>query len=234
VTEARVEWAPGAEVGLEVAGVGDGRYELQVTRGPIAEVGLEVAGVGDVVFVLAHGAGAHRDHPAMVGLRDALVGRGITVVTFDYPYAAEGRRAPDRAPKLLACHRAVVGWVREHVPGRLVLGGRSMGGRMASMLVAEGVACTALVLYSYPLHPPGRPDRLRIDHLDDIAVPTLVVWGTRDPFASRELVDVHLRSRFEVAEVEGAGHSFEVPRRTLEEVQAEVAEATVDWLMRLA
>ncbi len=201
-----MEWAPGARVGVDV--VGDGR----------------------VVVVLAHGAGGHRGHPTVVGLRDALAARGLRVVTFDYPYASEGRRMPDRAPTLVACHRAVVEWTRDAWGGDLVLAGRSMGGRVASVLVADGTLCSALVLYAYPLHPPGRPDRLRVDHLDSVTVPTLVLQGSRDAFSRPDLFDLHIRSRFDVVDVDGADHSFEVKGQAPGEVHAFVAAATVSWL----
>ncbi len=206
----RVEWAPGDTVPVRVTGD------------------------GDTVFVLAHGAGTNQDHPATATLRDALAARGLTVVTFDYPYAAAGRRAPDRAPTLTACHRAVVEWARSHVGSELVLGGRSMGGRMASMLVADGVDCRALVAYAYPLHPPGRPDRLRIDHLAAISVPVLVVRGTRDAFSRSDLADRYLRSRFDVVDVEGADHSFRGRGRSVEEVADILAGITVTWLAGLS
>lgn len=192
-----------------------------------------MAGEGGPVVVLAHGAGTHRRHPTMVALADALASRGATVATFDYPYAAAGRRAPDRAPTLLACHRAVVEWIRSELGDELVLAGRSMGGRMASMLVADGVACRALVLYAYPLHPPGRPERLRIEHLPAITVPTLVVRGTRDAFSRSDLFDRYLRSRFDVVDVEGADHSFRGGGRSVAEVSLLLADATVTWLSHL-
>ena len=169
----------------------------------------------------------------MVTLRDALAGRGLTVVTFDYPYAAAGRRGPDRPPKLMAAHRAVAEWARREVGSEVVLGGRSMGGRMASMLVADGFDCRALVLYAYPLHPPGRPERLRVDHFPAIRVPTLVVRGTRDAFSRPDLVDLHLRSRFDVVDVDGADHSFRGRGRSIVEMADLLADVTVDWLRHL-
>jgi len=134
--------------------------------------------------LLTHGAGGDRDHHALVALERGL---DLPVRRVDFPYRREGRRAPDRAPKLVA---AVVAEARDFAadlgvePGRLALGGRSMGGRMCSMAVAEGLEAAALVLLSYPLHPPGRPERLRVDHFPELDLPVLFCGGDRDPFGS--------------------------------------------------
>jgi predicted alpha/beta-hydrolase family hydrolase len=136
-------------------------------------------------LLLAPGAGSSRDHSALVAIEDA-VGR-LPVERMDFPYRKAGRKAPDRAPVLLGAVRdeAAALVARAHIrPARLALGGRSMGGRMCSMAVAEGLPAAALVLVSYPLHPPGRPDRLRTEHLPALAVPCLFVHGTNDPFGS--------------------------------------------------
>ncbi len=136
-------------------------------------------------LLLTPGAGSDRDHPALVAIAAAVA--PLPVARVDFPYRRAGRKAPDRAPVLLACIRdeaAVLVRSARIRPDRLALGGRSMGGRMCSMAVAEGVPAAALVLVSYPLHPPGRPDRLRVEHLVDLRVPTLFVHGTRDPFAT--------------------------------------------------
>ena len=107
--------------------------------------------------LLAHGAGAGQDHPGMTSIRDGLVARGHPVLTFNYPYTEAGRRfPPDRRDILLACHRAAAEWLRDRCSG-MVMAGRSMGGRMASYLAAEGEPCDGLVLYAYPLHPAGSP-----------------------------------------------------------------------------
>lgn len=135
--------------------------------------------------LLAPGAGSDRTHHTLVALDEALSPRPVARV--DFPYRKEGRRAPDRAPKLLAslvadaadfCRTARV------APERLVLGGRSMGGRMCSMAVADGLPAAGLVLLSYPLHPPGKPERLRTEHFPQLTVPCLFVSGDRDPFGS--------------------------------------------------
>ena len=139
-------------------------------------------------LVLYPGAGSGRDHSSLVAIERRL-GRRASVERIDFPYRREGRRAPDRAPKLLASIREdLAGFSRRRGP--VVMGGRSMGGRMTSMVAADvdgsgPVARLAgLVLICYPLHPPGKPDRLRVEHLGAIDVPCLFVSGTKDPFGS--------------------------------------------------
>ena len=113
----------------------------------------------------------------------------------EFGYRREGRRFPDRAPKLIAQVRAEAEAFAAELgttTARLVLGGRSMGGRMCSMAVAEGLPAAALVLLSYPLHPPGKPDRLRVEHFGGIGVPTLFVGGDRDPFGTPEEFAAHI------------------------------------------
>ena len=139
-------------------------------------------------LLLAHGAGGGADHRTLVALEDHVEGRmGIPVRRMEFGYRAAGRRFPDRAPKLIVEVRAEAEAfaARIGVPADgLVLGGRSMGGRMCSMAVAEGLGAAGLVLLSYPLHPPGRPERLRVEHFGAVDVPTLVVNGDRDPFGT--------------------------------------------------
>jgi predicted alpha/beta-hydrolase family hydrolase len=142
-------------------------------------------GAGAGAVLLFPGAGSGRDHPALVAIERALA--PLPVVRADFPYRREGRKAPDRPAKLIACVRDEASGLAEKAgidPVAVVLGGRSMGGRMCSMAVAEGLPAAGLVLISYPLHPPGRPDRLRIDHFPEITVPCLFVSGTRDPFGA--------------------------------------------------
>src|SRR5262245_46519125 len=133
--------------------------------------------------LLAPGAGASRDHHTLVAVEQGLA--PFPVGRFDFPYRKEGRRAPDKAPKAIA---AVNGEAKASVAdapiraNRLVLGGRSYGGRMCSMAVAEGLRAAGLVLLSYPLHPPGKPDNLRVEHFPQIEVPCLFISGDKDAF----------------------------------------------------
>ncbi|HWC09827.1 MAG TPA: alpha/beta family hydrolase [Acidimicrobiales bacterium] len=141
----------------------------------------------DRALLLTPGAGASRDHISLVAVEEALA--PIVVERMDFPYRRAGRKAPDRPPVLVAAVREGAAALAERTglpPERLVLGGRSMGGRMCSMAVAEGLPALALVLVSYPLHPPGRPDNLRTEHLPRLDVPCLFVSGTRDAFSTPE------------------------------------------------
>jgi predicted alpha/beta-hydrolase family hydrolase len=134
-------------------------------------------------LLLAPGAGGYRTHHALVAVEQAVV--PLPVTRMDFPSRKAGRRAPDRAPVAVEAVRAeAAALVRSaHIAARrLVLGGRSFGGRMCSMAVAEGLRSAGLVLLSYPLHPPGRPDRLRTEHFPELTVPCLFVSGDKDPF----------------------------------------------------
>ena len=142
-------------------------------------------GVGAGAVLLFRGARSSGDHPALVAIERALA--PLPVARTDFPYRREGRKAPDRPPKLIACVGDEAAALADRAgidPAAVVLGGRSMGGRMCSMAVAEGLPAAGLVLISYPLHPPGRADKVRVDHFPDIEVPCLFVSGTRDPFGA--------------------------------------------------
>ncbi len=151
---------------------------------PATSSGPAVAGM-----LLAPGAGAGRDHSALVAIDRAVTPLGVAVERIDFPYRLAGRRSPDPPGVLEAT-------IREHAlalagrlggdTARLLLGGRSMGGRICSQVVAGGFAAAGLVLVSYPLHPPGRPDQPRTGHLPALRIPTLLVSGTRDAFGASE------------------------------------------------
>ncbi|HEY3942635.1 MAG TPA: alpha/beta family hydrolase [Acidimicrobiales bacterium] len=140
-------------------------------------------------LVLTPGAGAGSDHGALVAIDDVVAAGGTTVRRVDFPFRLAGRRAPDRPTVLVATVVEAAGALAAELgvtADRIALGGRSMGGRMCSMAVAEGLPAAALVLVSYPLHPPGRPDRLRTEHFGRLGLPCLFVSGTRDAFGSPE------------------------------------------------
>ena len=163
----------------------------------------------DRTLVLAPGAGAPQAHPFMVAFAEALAARGIDVVTFDFLYAAAGRRAPDRNDKLEACWRAALALATDEWSGRLpFIGGKSMGGRIASQLAAAGDPCAGLVCLGYPLHPPKQPEKLRTAHLSRLKVPTLVLQGRRDPFGAPDELRAHFLPAVEIVAVAG-GHSFD-------------------------
>lgn len=150
-----------------------------------------VEGSGPVGILLAHGAGVGQDHPAMTLLRDGLAGGGHTVMTFNYPYTERGAKRPDRQEKLLACHRAAADALGKRVD-TMFLAGRSMGGRMGTYLVADGYPAAGLILYAYPLHPAGRPEKLRVDQFGDVDVPMLFLQGTRDALSRMDLFNEHI------------------------------------------
>jgi predicted alpha/beta-hydrolase family hydrolase len=154
----------------------------------------KVEGVGERGVLLAHGAGTNQDHPVIVATRSALAKGGVQVMSFNYPYSEAGRGRPDSTDRLLACHRAALAKLQGRCPGGTFLAGRSMGGRMGTYLAAEGAGVLGVICYGYPLHPPGKPDRLRIDHLGAIQVPMLFFQGDRDALSRSDLFDRHVRS----------------------------------------
>jgi uncharacterized protein len=180
------------------------------------------------VFVAAHGAGSHRDHRSMLELSAMVRDQGFDVVRFNFLYREKGARAPDRMPQLQACFRAVAAQVRATIGNKkLVIGGRSMGGRVASMLAAEGFACDGLLLFAYPLHPAGRPERLRAAHLPAIKVPVLCINGARDALCTRELMDAAIAGLgWQMHWLEGKDHSFRVTEH--------VGAVAGDWLARIS
>jgi predicted alpha/beta-hydrolase family hydrolase len=181
-------------------------------------------------LLLTPGAGSDRNHSALKAIEQSVA--PMPVRRIDFPYRKAGRRAPDRAPVLLNCIReeaAVFVSESKIKPAGLALGGRSMGGRMCSMAVAEGLPASALVLISYPLHPPGKPENLRVDHFEAIEVPCLFVSGTKDPFGSPKELERHakrIRGAVTYFWVEGGGHDF---KRHDDEVAAQVSA----WLRSL-
>lgn len=163
-------------------------------------------------LMLAHGAGAPMDSDFMNLLSQALARQGLAVVRFEFPYMAERRasgtrRPPDRMPVLLDSYRAHLA-ERPDVCAPLFIGGKSMGGRVASLL-ADEVQPAGLVCFGYPFHPPGKPERTRTAHLEQLATPALILQGTRDPFGRPEEVDSYaLSARIRVHWLESGDHDF--------------------------
>ena len=182
--------------------------------------------------LLYPGAGSSCEHSSLVAIERRL-GRSAAVERFDFPYRREGRRAPDRAPKLMASIRDdLAGLARRRGP--IVMGGRSMGGRMASMVAADvdgggAVARLAgLVLICYPLHPPAKPENLRVEHLARISVPCLFISGTRDPFGSPDefaAATSTMKAPVEHIWIEGGRHD-------LKGADATIADAVADFVAR--
>ncbi|MHC8298925.1 alpha/beta family hydrolase [Pseudomonas sp. ZS1P83] len=148
-----------------------------------------------VTLILAHGAGAPMDSGWMNDMAARLAAQGVNVLRFEFPYMAQrridgGKRPPNPAPKLLECWREVYPVVRRHVAGRLAIGGKSMGGRMASLL-ADELGADGLVCLGYPFYAVGKPEKPRIEHLAALKTPTLIVQGERDALGNREAVEAY-------------------------------------------
>lgn len=208
----------------------------RIAWAPDRAVTATVEGKGSPAVVLAHGAGTDQHHPLIATLRSRLAAGGVTAATFDYPFTAEGRRRPDPAPTLLSCHRAVLAWARESLPPGLVAGGRSMGGRIATMLAAAGEPVDGLALFAYPLHPAGKPDRLRVDHLPSVECPMLFFQAGRDALSRADLFDRHVRPLpgVTVVDLPGADHSFRGRGLDPDAMASRLAAETLAWIRRLA
>jgi uncharacterized protein len=191
-------------------------------------------------MALAPGAGAPMGHPFMAGFAARIAELGVTTVRFNFVYQQRGRKAPDPEPRLRAAWLAVFDDVRGRFGGiPAFAAGKSLGGRIASMCVADGMTVAGLVFLGYPLHAPGRTDRIRDEHLYRISVPMLFLQGTGDPFAqpgSLRPVLERLGDRATYAPVEGGDHSFNVrgARRPPAEVGAGLAELAAAWMRRVA
>ncbi len=181
-------------------------------------------------LVLAHGAGAPQIHPWIVAMAEAVAARGVEVMTFNFAYAEAKRRAPDRNDVLEATWRAALEALRPAAPARTFIGGKSMGGRIATQVAAAGAEVAGLVLLGYPLHPPGKPGQLRAGHLPAVRAPMLFVQGSRDPFgtpAELEPIVRGLAPGTRLFVVEGGDHSFVRPKSSggsLEGTMARVAD----------
>jgi uncharacterized protein len=207
---------------------------------------FRAAGAGPLL-VLAHGAGADQRHRFMVGMARRLSERSVSVVTFNFLYTENKRKTPDRAQVLETTWRAVLDGVVERLApaGIIAVGGKSMGGRIASQVVAGKPDSSAwrkvngLVLLGYPLHPPGQPEKPRTAHLPNIAVPTLLIQGTRDTFGTRAEVEPifgALKTRVDYEFIEGGDHSFALPRSsgyTENDILDRVADRVAAWLTTL-
>ncbi|GAA2035480.1 alpha/beta hydrolase [Agromyces tropicus] len=189
--------------------------------------------------VVAHGAGAGKDHPFLMGFCRGLAELGIATLRFDFPYRVAGRRFPDRPPVAIATWRAVADAARAHAAdGEPVwASGKSFGGRMASMAVAEGMDAAGLVFLGYPLHPPGRPEKSRDEHFARLGgVPMLFLQGRNDPFAiPNEQLDAlvaRLAPSAVLDWIDGANHSFEVKgaKRPAAEIGAGLAPRTAEFV----
>jgi predicted alpha/beta-hydrolase family hydrolase len=210
--------------------------KLTITVGEKTVSAIRTSPEGDArfTFVYAPGAGSTINDPFGDYLSPRLRAAGCSLVRFQFPYMEAGKRGPDRAPLLEKTWRAVIDTVRPS-SGKLVVGGRSMGGRIASRVVAQGTKVDGLALLAYPLNPPRTPATPRNGHLPDIAVPTLFCSGTRDNFAAPGSLAVVVDDMPNAAlhELDGADHGFAVLKssgRTREDVWQEVADVILNWV----
>jgi predicted alpha/beta-hydrolase family hydrolase len=221
--------------------VADSTWRVRVGEEETSAV-LDAAGAAGprIAFACAHGAGGHMGDKGMLAVAQAIRARGIDVVRFNFLYKEKGSGRPDAMPRLMETVTAVVEHVRAEVkPDVLVIGGRSMGGRAASMLAAEGFACDGLLLLAYPLHPAGQPEKLRDAHLPAIRVPTLCFNGTRDELCRPDLMERVLTTvgpNWTMHWLQAADHSFHVLKssgRTDAQVLDEMADAAQTWVAGL-
>jgi predicted alpha/beta-hydrolase family hydrolase len=187
-------------------------------------------------IILGHGAGQGMNSPFMTYFHKELANRGFLSVTFDFEYMEAKRRMPDPQPKLQARYRSVVEEVAaQHLPEQIIIGGKSMGGRVASYIAAGMPQVSALVFLGYPLHPPGKPDQLRDQHLYNIGKPMLFVSGTRDTFAEKELLEPTVQkigNNAEVVWIEGGDHSLKRKKGDAESLAIAIG-AVVAWIGRI-
>ena len=212
--------------------------EIGVPAGSLPGLWLD-AGKSAPTLVLAHGAGSGMRSPFMAGIAEALAACGVATLRFEFAYMAAGRKAPDRPERLIEAWRAAFAVATERAGGGALAGGKSMGGRIASMAAAEGMPTAGLVFLGYPLHPPGRPERIRDAHLPSVTVPMLFVQGTRDTFARPDLLDAVLARLGPLATritVDGGDHSFRVPgdRRDGHAIGAALADPVAEFVTRVA
>lgn len=215
-----------------------GKRKIETPAGPVSAA-LALPKNADSLLFLANGAGADMHSDFMSFVADGLAANGVAVCRFNFCYQEKGRKTPDRQALLEETFGAVIEKIAPSWDGPTVLGGKSMGGRIASHLAASGQVTDGLVFFGYPLHPPGRPERLRDAHLHDVKVPMLFIEGTRDPFCPLETLEkvrTDLPSRTEVAVIDDGDHSFKVRKssgRSLEDAWTEVITVASSWIRSL-
>lgn len=194
-----------------------------------------------VSLILGHGAGANQLSGFMRLFASGLAERGLDVVTFNFLYTEQGRKIPDPAPRLESCYRAVIDSVVKHKKlkgNQLVIGGKSMGGRIASQVAASHPEnIDGLAFLGYPLHPPGRPDKLRSEHLPKIKAPMLFVQGSRDAFGTKQQIETIIKTlklRAQLYSVEGGDHSLKAPKSTgsQDQIYTQAMDAIAEWIAK--
>jgi uncharacterized protein len=210
--------------------------KIQTPSGDVSVV-WDGSGRASDVVVLAHGAGNDLKSAFMAHVAGGLADAGLAVCRFNFLYTERGRRAPDRPALLEETYRSVLESARsDRADARLFIGGKSMGGRIASHLAAAGDRVDGLVFLGYPLQPPGKPEKIRSAHLADVKVPMLFVEGTRDPFCPLETLEVVLADlavESTVVVIDDGDHSFKVRKssgRSTEQALDEVVAAVAEWV----
>jgi predicted alpha/beta-hydrolase family hydrolase len=211
---------------------------LAVSGGDISLVLTGDRASAQTLVVLGHGAGSGLDSEFMAFFAERLGAAGLVVARFNFLYMEQGRKVPDRQPVLERTYREVVEHLtKSHAGLPLVIGGKSMGGRIASH-VATTTSVDGLVFLGYPLHPPGRPDRMRDAHLSDVKAPMLFVEGTRDPFCPLDTLE-SVRARLphsSLVIIEDGDHSFKVRKssgRSTQDAWVEAVSAIASWVKQL-
>ena len=214
------------------------RGQLDVATGSVGTIWIEpLAAVASLV--VAHGAGAGMEHPFLAGFCRAIAEEDVATMRFNFPYAERGRRSPDSERVLRETWLAAFEAAKAAAKRPVLVGGKSLGGRIASMCVADGMPADGIVFLGYPLHPPGRPERIRDEHLYRVEVPMLFLQGTADPFARPELMAKvlgRLGERAKLERIEGGDHSFKLrgTRTDPAEVGAGLAGLAAPFVRRVA
>lgn len=222
------------------------KFSIEIGDGQSVTALLYPAGEGDsgATLLLGHGAGASQTSDFMVTFAKGLSARGMNVLTFNFLYMEQGRKYPDNTKKLEECYGAAIRAVRERAGARrLLVGGKSLGGRISSQVVASGSQnageVVGLVFLGYPLHPPGQPEKQRSKHLFEIQAPMLFCQGSRDAFGTPEEIQQvlkDLRVESKIYAIEGDDHSFKVPKRSpfsQDEVFNSVMDEVAAWVAAL-
>jgi len=207
-------------------------FEVETPRGGVSAAWHDGGKNAPAALVVAHGAGAGMHHPFMAGFCESLSAAGVSAMRFNFPYIEAGRKSPGSPKDAIAAFRAAVEAATARTGGRPVFaGGKSYGGRISSMAAAEGMPAAGLVFLGYPLHAPGKPDQVRDTHLYELRQPMLFLQGTKDPFATPDVLRPVLKKlgkRATFVPFEGAGHSFE---RSRKDKAADNASALVPFVV---
>ena len=214
-------------------------YQIKINEKAVVSSSAIIPDNYQAILIIAHGAGNDMQSAFISYLHKTIASAGIMTVKFNFPYKELGRKAPDRPPLLEATWQAVIDAVLNETgcrPKQVFLSGKSMGGRYASMIAAQRSGLGGLIVYGYPLHAPGKQDKLRVEHLASITCPMLIFQGTRDSLCKIDVFQpilAELPAPPELHIIEGGDHSFKVLKkltRTASEVWKEIAEQSIEWI----